>query len=120
MNRQTSPLVSRELPATPRATLPLLLDISKVAMLTGLSQQTLRNWLWRGVLPFPTVQVGARRLVRTEDLLAWVASLRGSEVAHVLQAHLGESQPASSVRNQSESSRRGRGRPRGAVAGSGK
>ena len=76
LGRPTSPETS-QFGAT-SAELPLLLDLHQVARLTSLGYQSIRNQIHKGRLPFRTVLVGSRRLVRTSDLLAWIDSLGSS------------------------------------------
>lgn len=58
--------------------LPLHLDLHLVSRQTSLGNQSLRNQIHQGRLPFKTVLVGSRRLVRTCDLLAWIDALGSS------------------------------------------
>ena len=76
LGRPTSPETS-QFGAT-SAELPLLLDLHQVARLTSLGYQSIRNQIHKGRLPFRTVLVGSRRLVRTCDLLAWIDALGSS------------------------------------------
>lgn len=54
----------------------LLISVPEAAERLGLRPQTARNWLWQGRFPVPTVTLGRRRLVRVQDLEAFVASLK--------------------------------------------
>lgn len=91
------------------AKFPLLLDLRQVAELTSLGYQSLRNQIQQGRLPFRTILVGSRRLVRTADLLDWVESL-GADASERQEGHLptavSPQAPADSM------AARPRGRPR--------
>ena len=60
---------------------PLLLSFEDAAKRLGLSAQTLHNWRSAGRLPFPSVRLGGRRLVRLSDLEAFVAGLSCEKAA---------------------------------------
>lgn len=53
----------------------LLLSIEETASVLGLKPSTLRNWYFAGRLPFQSVKLGGRRMVRVADLEAFVAGL---------------------------------------------
>ncbi len=57
---------------------PLLLSIEDAARALSLAPQTLRNLMARGQCPFPTVKIGARRLVPAAALQQFVDSLSGA------------------------------------------
>jgi len=53
----------------------LLISVSEAAERLGIAHKTARNWLYQGRFPVPTITLGRRRLVRVQDLEAFVASL---------------------------------------------
>lgn len=83
---------------------PLMLSIDNTAQCLGLAPKTIRKWLSNGTCPFPTVLIGARRLIRRCDLEKFVSEL---------------GQPASVSASESslvQPIKRGRGRPRNSAA----
>lgn len=59
-----------------------LLTPNEVARLTGLSEQTLRNWRWKKRGPaFCKIGRGGRCRYRREDVEAWLASYRSNPEA---------------------------------------
>ena len=54
----------------------LLISVSEAAERLGIAHKTARNWLYQGRFPVPTITLGRRRLVRVQDLEAFVASLK--------------------------------------------
>ena len=84
----------------------LLISLREAATACGLSLQTLRNWSCSGRLPFATVRVGGRVLVRRADLVAWVAGLGGD------QAPTSSSNATPALPGSAAPAPRRRGRPR--------
>lgn len=62
-------------PSQPDGCAPLLVSIEEAARFLAVGVQTLRNRQSLGQLPFPTVKIGNRRLVRFADLSDYVANL---------------------------------------------
>ena len=54
---------------------PMLLSIDGTAKCLEIAAKTIRKWLSNGTCPFPTVLIGARRLVRRTDLEKFVDEL---------------------------------------------
>lgn len=54
---------------------PLLVSMEEAARLLAVGVQTLRNRQSLGQLPFPSVKIGNRRLVRVADLAKYVANM---------------------------------------------
>lgn len=79
----------------------LLLSIERTAECLEIAPKTIRKWLSNGTCPFPTVLLGARRLVRRVDLEKFV-----NELGCAQSSMLG-TEPL----NRQEL-KRGRGRPR--------
>jgi excisionase family DNA binding protein len=63
--------ISDTAPPPPR----LLMSVEEAAYSLGLAPSTLKNWIHFQRVPFPTYKLGGRRLIRTVDLEAFVASL---------------------------------------------
>lgn len=80
---------------------PMLLSIDGAAQCLELAPKTIRKWLSNGTCPFPTVLIGARRLVRRTDLEKFIDQLGGVP---------SEKPPAEISYDQNV--KRGRGRPR--------
>jgi excisionase family DNA binding protein len=80
---------------------PLLLSIDGTAKCLEIAAKTIRKWLSNGTCPFPTVLIGARRLVRRTDLEKFVGELGCDPI---------EKPPSESPVGQNI--KRGRGRPR--------
>jgi hypothetical protein len=79
----------------------LLLSINGTAQCLEIAPKTIRKWLSNGTCPFPTVLIGARRLVRRCDLEKFVSELGTSPAV---------SNP--SINSTTQEVKRGRGRPR--------
>jgi excisionase family DNA binding protein len=90
---------------TPR----LLLSLEDAAQALGLARRTLYNWSSSGRLPFPTVKLGGRRMVRVAELQAFVDGLASTPAATAPQPD-----PTPGLQFAPEPPRR-RGRPRMAV-----
>lgn len=60
----------------------MLLSVPETAHYLGLSEKTIRNWLSLGTCPWPTVRLGARRLVRRVDLEKYVRDLVPEQTGH--------------------------------------
>ena len=80
---------------------PLMLSINGTAQCLEIAPKTIRKWLSNGTCPFPTVLIGARRLVRRCDLEKFVNELGTSPAV---------SNP--SINPTTQEVKRGRGRPR--------
>jgi hypothetical protein len=80
---------------------PLMLSINGTAQCLEIAPKTIRKWLSNGTCPFPTVLIGARRLVRRCDLEKFVSELGTSPAV---------SNP--SINPTTQEVKRGRGRPR--------
>lgn len=52
-----------------------LISVSDCAGAINITPKTARNWLSMGRFPIPTVKIGGRRMVRVQDLEAFVAGL---------------------------------------------
>lgn len=57
-----------------------LIGLTQVAELTGISRWTIRYWLRRGEGPPFKRTPGGRFLFREEDILHWLAKLKGPAV----------------------------------------
>lgn len=100
-------------PAVPR----LLVSLDEVAHALGLSPGTIRNWRFFGRLPFPTVKLGVRCLVRMVDLQAFVDGLGDEPDARPQMAPRPKPSSASTAQasdpqSPAEPPRPRRGRPR--------
>jgi predicted DNA-binding transcriptional regulator AlpA len=55
----------------------IMLDVKQQSQLTGLSPKTLYNWKTKGIVPWPTYQVGAFKWVaRKADVLKWLEAVK--------------------------------------------
>lgn len=84
----------------------LMLSIDNTAQCLGLAPKTIRKWLSNGTCPFPTVLIGARRLIRRTDLEKFVNELGQPSIAPASAFESALVQPI----------KRGRGRPRNSAA----
>ena len=84
----------------------LLVPFTEAGRLLGLAKQTARNWEAARKFPVPTFLLGAKRMVRTEDLEKYVSSL-GAAMSQPLTSCLRTPKRASEVEKK-----RPRGRPR--------
>lgn len=92
---------------TPQPQTPdrLLISLQDAAERLGVSYYAIRNWMLAGSLGFPTVKIGARRLVPVAELEKYVQRL--TEEALERLPHL----PSPAIPDPTPL-KRGRGRPR--------
>lgn len=78
----------------------LLIPFAESAHRIGIARQTAYNWLSRGQYPLPVHRINRKLVVRTTDLLLFVAGLGG------------ESEPTTAQADQQPRQPGRRGRPR--------
>lgn len=84
----------------------LLVPFTEAGRLLGIAKQTARNWEVARKFPVPTFLLGAKRMVRTEDLEKYVASL-GAGISQTQNI-----QVPTPMRQSEVIKKRPRGRPR--------
>jgi len=57
---------------------PLLVSITEAARLLAIEPDTARKWIGTGRFPVPTYKLGRRRMIRYDELRAYVLSLAPS------------------------------------------
>lgn len=80
----------------------LLITIREAAKLLCIAEKTARNWLTQGKFPVQTFKIGARRVVRKNDLINFIEGL-GTLVGI---------RPVLSVNGEAVFQQKKRGRPR--------
>jgi excisionase family DNA binding protein len=74
----------------------IFISLSETAQSLGIAVKTARNWLSAGKFPIPTHRIGGKRLVRIEDIDAFVVSLCGGTPTLALNGNI--QQPKSAGR----------------------
>jgi len=92
---------------TPQAQNRLLISLQDAAQRLGVSYFAVRNWMLAGSLGFPTVKIGARRLVPVAELEKYVQRLTEEALEKLPHPHL----PSPAIPDPTPL-KRGRGRPR--------
>lgn len=51
---------------------PDVISVREAAYMLGVAEQTIRNWICQGTVPFATARIGRRRVIRRSDVVKFL------------------------------------------------